>query len=84
MEQQLRQSERRVVGVRQVLRAVRDGKASQVFLCKDADEFLYRQVQSLCEERRVPVKVLDSMRELGKLCLVGVDTAAAALLKQPG
>ena len=83
MEQELRQSHRRVVGVKQVLRAVRDGKASQVFLCKDADDFLYRQVEALCQERKVPVKIMDSMRELGKLCLVGVDTAAAALLKEP-
>ena len=81
MEQRLKQVANRVVGVKQVLRAVRDGRASQVFLCKDADDFLYRQVESLCQEKRVPVKIMDSMRELGKLCLVGVDTAAAALLK---
>ena len=83
MEQDLRQPQRRVVGTKQVLRAVEGGKAACVFLCKDADDFLYRRVQALCQERRVPVKVLDSMRELGKLCLVGVDTAAAALLKEP-
>ena len=81
MEQQLRQNGRRVVGVKQVLRALRDGKAACVFLGKDADDFLYRQVQSLCEQRQVPLRVVDSMQELGKLCLVGVPTAAAAALK---
>jgi large subunit ribosomal protein L7A len=81
MEQRLHHPANRVVGVKQVLRALRDGKASHVFLCKDADEFLYRQVESLCQEKRVPLKIMDSMKELGKLCLVGVDTAAAALLK---
>ncbi len=81
MEQQLRSAEKRVVGTKQVLRALKDGKALRVFLCKDADDFLYRQVQALCEEKNVPLQVMDSMQELGKLCLVGVPTAAAALLK---
>ena len=81
MEEQLRQAENRVVGTRQVLRAIRDGRATRVFLCKDADDFLYRQVEAACEEQRVPITVMDSMEKLGKLCLVGVKTAAAALLK---
>lgn len=81
MEEQLRQPEKRVVGTKQVLRAVRDGRAVHVFLCKDADEYIYRQVESACEEKGVPVTVTDSMEKLGKLCLVGVKTASAALLK---
>ena len=81
MEEQLRLPERRVVGTKQVLRAVRDGRAARVFLCKDADEFLYRQIEAACTEHHVPVTQMDSMEKLGKLCLVGVKTAAAALLR---
>ena len=81
MEEQLRHPEKRVVGTKQVLRAVRDGKATHVFLCKDADEFIYRQVEAACQEHQVPVTVTDSMEKLGKLCLIGVKTATAALLK---
>ncbi len=81
MEEELRQPEKRVVGTKQVLRAVRDGRAARVFLCKDADEFLYRQIEAACTEHNVPVTQMDSMEKLGKLCLVGVKTAAAALLR---
>ncbi len=81
MEEQLREPNKRVVGTKQVLRAVRDGRAAHVFLCKDADEFIYRQVQSACEENGVPVTVVATMEKLGKLCLIGVKTASAALLK---
>ena len=81
MEEQLRQPGQRVVGTKQVLRAVEGGKAARVFLCRDADEFIYRQVEAACEANRVPVTVTDSMEKLGKLCLVGVKTASAALLK---
>ena len=81
MEEQLRLPERRVVGTKQVLHAVKEGRAARVFLCKDADEFIYRQVEAACEAAHVPVTVLESMEKLGKLCLVGVKTASAALLK---
>jgi len=81
MEEQLRQPNNRVVGTKQVLRAIKDGRASRVYLCKDADDFIYRQVEAACEEHRVPVTTLDSMEKLGKLCLVNVKTASAALLK---
>ncbi|MDD3334434.1 MAG: ribosomal L7Ae/L30e/S12e/Gadd45 family protein [Eubacteriales bacterium] len=81
MEQQLQNALQRVVGTKQVLRAVNDGKAARVFLGKDADGFIYHRVQALCEEKQVPVTVVDSMQELGKLCAVSVKTAAAAALK---
>ncbi len=81
MEEMLRNPAKRVVGTKQVLRAVKNGKAAKVYLCKDADEFIYRQVQSACEEHRVPVEAAESMEALGRLCLVGVKTAAAAILK---
>lgn len=81
MHELLRQPGKRVVGTKQVLRALKDGKAAQVFLCKDADEFIYRQVEAACQEHKVPLTTLPSMEELGKCCLVSVKTATAAVLK---
>lgn len=81
MEELLRMPEKRMVGTKQVLRTVKDGKAAHVFLSTDADEFIFRQVEAACEAARVPVTRVETMEKLGKLCLVGVKTAAAALLK---
>ena len=81
MEKELRTPGKHVAGTKQVLRAIKNDQAAKVFLCKDADEFIYRQVQSLCEEQKVPLQLVDSMQELGRLCLVGVKTATAAVLK---
>ncbi len=81
MEEALREPNRRVVGAKQALRALKEGKAAHVFLCKDADDFLYRKVEAACEEANVPVTKMDSMAQLGKLCRVEVKTAAAAILK---
>ena len=81
MTKMLEQAEKRVVGSKQVLRALNEDKATRVFLGRDADGFIYHRINGLCEEKRVPVTVVDSMQELGKLCMVDVKTAAAAVLK---
>ena len=81
MDEALRDPAKRVVGLKQVLRAVKNGQAAKVYLCKDADEFIYRQIESACEEHSVPVIPADSMKQLGKACLIAVKTATAAVLK---
>ncbi|NLO84612.1 MAG: 50S ribosomal protein L7ae-like protein [Clostridiales bacterium] len=81
MEAGLKNTQNRVVGTKQVLRALGDGMAAQVFVGQDADSFIYHKINALCEEKRVPLIVVDSMAQLGKLCQVGVKTAAAAVLK---
>jgi large subunit ribosomal protein L7A len=81
MEHELNNALNRVVGQRQVLRALDGNKAARVYLGKDADGFIYHRINGLCEEKNVPVTVVDSMQELGKLCSVDVPAAAAAVLK---
>ncbi len=81
MEQELHNAQNRVVGQRQVLRALEGNKAARVYLGKDADGFIYHRINGLCEEKNVPVTVVDSMQQLGKLCSVDVPAAAAAVLK---
>ncbi len=81
MDDALKNPAKRVVGLKQVLRAVKSGQAAKVYLCTDADEFIYRQVESACEEHGVPVEKADSMEALGKACLIAVKTATAAILR---
>ena len=75
MTEMLKQADKRVVGSKQVLRALNEDRAARVFLGRDADGFIYHRINGLCEEKRVPVTVVDSMQELGKLCTVDVKTA---------
>lgn len=81
MSELLKADEKRVVGSKQVLRALNNDQAARVFLGKDADGFIYHRINGLCEEKHVPVTVVDSMAELGKLCRVNVPAASAAVLK---
>ena len=72
---------RKVVGTKQVLRAIRAGTVSRVYVCSDADTFLYQQVVRAAEEAGVPCIRAASMKELGMICGVDVPTAAAGLLR---
>ena len=81
MQNELKNAASRVVGTKQVLRAINEGKANMVFLGKDADGFIYHRVQRECENNHVPVTLVETMAELGKLCMVQVPTACAAVLK---
>ena len=81
MSELLKNAVRRVVGTKQVLRALEKGEVAHAFVAEDADEFIYRRIRSAAEEAKVPVTVIPTMAELGKACRVEVGTAAAAILR---
>ena len=72
---------RKVVGTKQVLRALKAGTVSRVYAANDADTFIYQQVVRAAEEAGVPCVKAANMKELGMICGVDVPTAAAGLLK---
>ena len=71
----------KVVGIKQVRRALKEGKACHVFLADDADPQLTDPIRAQCAEQKIPVEDGFSMKELGRACGITVDAAVAALLK---
>lgn len=69
-----------VTGMKQTVRAVQNGKARQVYLARDADERIKRQVLEVCAKMAVPVSYVERMADLGKTCGIRVDAATAAVL----
>ncbi|MBT9173076.1 MAG: Ribosome-associated protein L7Ae-like protein [Syntrophomonadaceae bacterium] len=69
-----------VTGLKQTLRAVLSGRARQVYLARDADERVKRQVLDACVKMAVPISFVDRMADLGKSCGIKVDAATAAVL----
>lgn len=67
-----------VVGVKQLKKALREGRAVQVYLASNADPKLTGEVTALCEEGQVPYTWVSSMEDLGKACGISVGAAAAA------
>ena len=70
----------KVVGAKQVKRALNDGRARKLFLAADADPRVTEPLKRLAEERSVPVEQASTMKELGAACGIAVGSAAAALL----
>jgi large subunit ribosomal protein L7A len=70
----------KVVGAKQVRRALKEGRASRVFLAVNADPQLTDPIRAQCAQQGVPTEE-SSMRELGRACGIAVDAAVAALLR---
>ena len=70
----------KVVGAKQVRRALRDGRAARLFMAMDADPRLLQPLVQESVRRQVPVEQVPSMRELGAACGIAVGAAVAVLL----
>ena len=79
--ERLKKRAMRVVGVRQTLRAVREGNAEMVFLAMDADARMRQQVEREASANGAPLQLVSTMEELSALCRMDVPSAAAAVLK---
>ena len=80
MVEELRRARRRTVGTKQTLRAVERGQAVAVFIARDSEPHVVRQLLGLCRQRGVPTYEVDTMLVLGRCCGVEVGAASAAIL----
>ena len=72
-------SPNRVVGAKQVLRAIAAGDVLRVFIASDADVFVTRPVYDACRAANIEVTEVPSMKALGEACHLQVKAAAAAV-----
>ena len=71
----------RVIGIKQVTKAVNKGLAVCVFAADDADGRVTEPLKELCSQKGVELVRVPTMEEIGKACSIEVGAAAAALLK---
>ena len=64
-------------GMRTTLRAVESGRAEKVYIAEDADVFVRRRVQELCQQSNVPYEYVPDMKTLGGLAGLPIKTACA-------
>jgi large subunit ribosomal protein L7A len=79
--QELKTSNKRVVGLKQTVKAVKNGTALRVYLAKDADDFIKKSALDACIDKDIQIIYANSMKELGEACGIDVGTSAAAVLK---
>ena len=85
MEEHMEQS--RVVGIKQVKKALREGRALEVILADDADPALTEPLEAACREAGVKVTAhcvhegaRARLRDFGRRCLRGICPLSAFLL----
>lgn len=71
----------KVVGIKQVKRAIDREETHTVFIAKDADKSITKDVFKLCEDKQIQIVHVDNMDELGRACGIDISAAVAALLK---
>lgn len=71
----------KIVGVKQLRKALDEDAVKQVFLAKDGDPMLLESLETQCQAKGLSVCWVDTMMELGKACSIDVGALTAALLK---
>ncbi|MGI5986541.1 MAG: ribosomal L7Ae/L30e/S12e/Gadd45 family protein [Dysosmobacter sp.] len=74
-------SQEKVIGVKQSRKAVREGRACQVYLACDADPALTEPVAEHCAQAGIPVETEYTMAQLGKACRITVGASVVAVLR---
>lgn len=74
-------SQEKVVGVKQSRKAIREGRASRVYLACDADPALTGPLAESCMSCSIPVETGCTMSELGKACRITVGASVVAVLR---
>ena len=72
---------KKVIGVKQSIKFLKDGKGKTLYLAKDAKIEIINPLKSLAKNQKIDIEYVDTMKELGKICGIEVKAAAALFLK---
>ena len=73
---------RKIVGTKQVLRAIKSNQVEKVFIASDADESVKLSVVDSCKNLDIETEEVTTMYELGVEFGISVGAATAAILKE--
>ncbi len=73
----------KVIGSKQVRKAISRDEAKKVLIAADAEPHIVEAIKKLCQAKKVEVRMVETMEKLGKYCEIDVGSATVALLKDP-
>jgi len=73
-------SNKRIIGTKQVNKALNRGIVKKVYIASDAESHIIQPTKELCRLKQVEVEMVDNMKNLGKACGIDVGSATVALL----
>ena len=72
--------EKKVMGIKQCIKLLKNGDDKVLYVAKDVDEKLIAPLIELADKKNVEIKSVETMKELGKLCGIEVKSSAALVL----
>jgi large subunit ribosomal protein L7A len=79
--ERLKSARKKSIGTKQTAKAIEKGSARLVFVAKDAEEHVTREIIKLAQVKGLELVHIDSMMALGKACGIEVGAAVAAILE---
>ena len=70
----------KVIGTKQVKKAINKGIAKKVFIAEDAEPHIIEPIKELCRQNQVEVSMVENMDLLGNACGIEVGSATVALI----
>lgn len=75
-------SSNKVIGTKQVKRALSRGGVLKVFIAEDAEPHIIRPIIDTCREKGIEVVSVPTMIELGRACGIDIGSASAAIVEE--
>lgn len=77
--QELKASHKRIVGLKQTVKAIKNGTAKKVYIAEDSDDFIKESVLDACSGKSLQIIYVGSMKELGDACGIDIGASTAAI-----
>lgn len=81
MFEELKDQNKLVIGTKQSLKAIKEGKVETLFIAKDAERHVTRSVEEEAKKVNTQVVHVESMKKLGAACGIEVGAATVVILK---
>jgi len=72
---------KKVIGIKQASKAIKNGKGTVLYVAKDAERKLINPLLELAFKNEIKVIEIDTMRNLGKMCGIDVQSSATLILE---
>ena len=70
----------KIIGTKQVNKALAKGIVKKVYIASDAESHITEPTKELCRQNKVQIEMVDNMKNLGKACGIDVGSATVALI----
>ncbi len=75
------QKDKLVVGLKQSVKAISSGLAKNIYIANNTDPVIVSDLEKTATENNVQIIYVDTMKELGTMCGIGVGASCAVTIR---